>query len=335
MPVGSILGAASSLFGNFVNQRENQINRQFNQQMMDKQMQFEEDMWEKENEYNLPSNWRKRIEDADLNAAILAAGGNGLGQATNSPKGTAASATGSIPFQSPMFSGGLPLIESLIGIKSSMTQQRSLDEDVTRKKIENEYLAQKLEWDLANSREDYRGKNLANNLSDATYDAEVRRRRSEAAIVEAEESRQEFYSSMAALDVNQKRMLQSWIPDMLNIQFDLLKSKKRLTDKQADKLIEEKFLISEQRKKLVNENKLFRETYEAYKNYLIAQYHFFNDYYAGTWNGEPRGLVKFRNDIQGSRYPGQIGNTIYSVGNAFDDFSYFLKSLYQDVRSWF
>ena len=75
---GGLLGIGSSVFQNSQNRQNvretnqmnykiNQLNNQFNERMAMQQRDFQEKMWNKENEYNTASAQRQRLEEAGLN----------------------------------------------------------------------------------------------------------------------------------------------------------------------------------------------------------------------------------------------------------------------------
>ena len=72
---GGLLGIGSSVFQNSQNRQNvretnqmnykiNQMNNQFNERMAMQQRDFQENMWNKENEYNTASAQRQRLEEA-------------------------------------------------------------------------------------------------------------------------------------------------------------------------------------------------------------------------------------------------------------------------------
>lgn len=99
--VGAALGAVSNLVGgimsNKTNMKINQMNNEFNERMLDKQLAFQQDMFDQTNEYNSAVNQRKRLEEAGLNPYLMMSGGN-AGTAT-AMSGGSASAANPIPMQ--------------------------------------------------------------------------------------------------------------------------------------------------------------------------------------------------------------------------------------------
>ena len=86
---------------NQMNYRINQMNNQFNERMAMQQRDFQENMWNKENEYNTASAQRQRLEEAGLNPYLMMNGGS-AGTAQSVGTGASASPAGSAvmqPFQ--------------------------------------------------------------------------------------------------------------------------------------------------------------------------------------------------------------------------------------------
>lgn len=109
---GGLLGAGSSAVQNSQNRQSvretnqmnykiNQMNNQFNERMAMQQRDFQENMWNKENEYNTASAQRQRLEEAGLNPYLMMNGGS-AGAAQSVGTGASASSAGSAvmqPFQ--------------------------------------------------------------------------------------------------------------------------------------------------------------------------------------------------------------------------------------------
>lgn len=109
---GGLLGVGSSVIQNSQNRQNvretnqmnykiNQMNNQFNERMAMQQRDFQENMWNKENEYNTASAQRQRLEEAGLNPYLMMNGGS-AGIAQSAGTGASASSAGSAvmqPFQ--------------------------------------------------------------------------------------------------------------------------------------------------------------------------------------------------------------------------------------------
>lgn len=101
--VGSLLGFGSQIATNAQNYRIAQMNNQFNEKMMDKQMAYQTDMWNKQNEYNTPAAQAQRLREAGLNPSLIMGGAN-TGTAQSAGGITPATAQGVI-MQAPQFNG--------------------------------------------------------------------------------------------------------------------------------------------------------------------------------------------------------------------------------------
>ena len=92
-----MLGAGSGLLSNLFNFGANkntnktnlkiaQMNNEWSEKMMQKQMDYNTDMWNKTNAYNDPTNQRARLERAGLNPSLMMNGGSaGIASAASGP----------------------------------------------------------------------------------------------------------------------------------------------------------------------------------------------------------------------------------------------------------
>lgn len=94
-PFLSLGSAVGSFFGNKnidkqikAQQTENQKNRDYNLMLAQMQNSWSQDQWERENEYNLPINQRKRLEDAGLNPDLMYGNGGIQNIGASSPSMT-------------------------------------------------------------------------------------------------------------------------------------------------------------------------------------------------------------------------------------------------------
>ena len=104
--IGSILGGAGSLIGsigNLFGQRAanktniaiNKMNNEFNERMLEKQMAYNLDMWQRTNEYNSPAAMRQRLVAAGFNPYMAISGGGSVaGNASGFPGSGLASSSG-------------------------------------------------------------------------------------------------------------------------------------------------------------------------------------------------------------------------------------------------
>lgn len=175
--VGGFLGdlgksAASSIVGAAIDTGASSIsaNQQFKHQMQlqEQQQEYNTEMWNKENEYNSPSNQIARLREAGVNPMIALSGGS-----LSNVASSASSALGSASTPVPTSSGS--------SIGSSFIQQQMMNDQLetlraSRKKIEEETKAQMLDNYVKAETQAERvniGKQAARqakNLADKTYE---------------------------------------------------------------------------------------------------------------------------------------------------------------------
>lgn len=136
-------------------------------------------------EYNSAVNQRKRLEAAGLNPYLMMSGGNaGTASAVSSSAGTGGSPSAmgvNAPTASPAvmqafrpdFSGVTGVIQTLLDIQAQKgvreAQASSLGEQASGFKIENKYKAEKLLWEIYNSKADYNLKNSQEALNNMNF----------------------------------------------------------------------------------------------------------------------------------------------------------------------
>lgn len=136
-------------------------------------------------EYNSAVNQRKRLEAAGLNPYLMMSGGNaGTASAVSSSAGTGGSPSAmgvNAPTASPAvmqafrpdFSGVTGVIQTLLDIQAQKgvreAQASSLGEQASGFKIENKYKAEKLLWEIYNSKADYNLKNSQEALNNMSF----------------------------------------------------------------------------------------------------------------------------------------------------------------------
>lgn len=95
---------------------------------------FQLEMWNRQNEYNKPSAWRARMEEAGFNPYNALDGGSGLGQSVSMPQGS--QAAGFSPHPMNLASD----ISSVAGAFASIAQARKQISETTGQDIENMFL---------------------------------------------------------------------------------------------------------------------------------------------------------------------------------------------------
>lgn len=134
-----IISGASSLFG--LNQAKRQ--RGFQREMADTQYQRDVEMWNRMNEYNTPENQRKRLEEANLNPALMY---------KSMPQNVATQMPKTQKYDTPVAQwnplNGIQMLSGYQDVKIKKGQEESIKQDVVRKKLENTYLGKQLNLDV-------------------------------------------------------------------------------------------------------------------------------------------------------------------------------------------
>lgn len=129
MPIGSIISGAASLFNIFNQNKQNRLNRQHQQAENEKNRQFSVDMWNRQNEYNLPTNQMSRLREAGINPHLAYSNGTPM-NTSNAPA-------------SPTGIGSLPAGEAaqlnigeIFNALMMKAQIKNIDADTEKKKAE-------------------------------------------------------------------------------------------------------------------------------------------------------------------------------------------------------
>lgn len=181
---------------------ERMFNRQleYNQDMFNQQIEYDwkkmqeqnthnalmaEGAFNRQAKYNSAVEQRKRLEAAGLNPYLMMSGGNaGTASAVSGSSGTGGSPSAmgvNAPTASPAvmqayrpdFSGATGVIQTLLDIQAQKgvreAQASSLGEQASGFKIENKYKAEKLLWEIYNSKADYNLKNSQEALNNMSF----------------------------------------------------------------------------------------------------------------------------------------------------------------------
>lgn len=147
--MGAMANSAAQSDANSTNIRLNMMNNEFNERMLDKQLAYNTEMWNKQNEYNSAKNQRKRLEEAGLNPYLMMNGGSaGVAQSAggiNPPTGVPAQVQANTSLGTALGQG----VESFLNYK--MAKERN-DAEVEQIKIENQYRAAKLMAEIADKK---------------------------------------------------------------------------------------------------------------------------------------------------------------------------------------
>ena len=263
--LGNVFGFGSQQSANEQNMKIAQMNNEFNERMLDKQLDYNTKMWHAQNLYNSASQQRYRLEQAGLNPYMMMDGGNA---------GTASSASGINPPQAqqvqmqayrPDFSGITGILQTLMDVQAMKSlrnaQANNLNAGTAGIQIENKYKVPMLErqlesmqWDnvVKASQERLNNMNFARMQAMFSSDFERAQREAENArftgeLIRAQTAYQQMQGLLTSkeLSVFDERFLQE-MSLMSAQQYSLVEAGK-LSKAQADKAIEEALNVKVQR----------------------------------------------------------------------------------------
>lgn len=133
--LGNMFGAKSQNSANNANFRIAQMNNEWSEKMMQKQMDYNTMMWDKQNEYNDPSNYVKRMEKAGINPAAVLSNGS-FGSASANSVGLPSPSGASMQSFRPDFSG----------IGSSLMTAYQLEGVRKQQDAQSKYLETQSDW---------------------------------------------------------------------------------------------------------------------------------------------------------------------------------------------
>lgn len=203
------------------------MNNEFNERMMQKQMDYNTMMWNKQNAYNTPSEQRARLESAGMNPYMMLNGGS-AGNAQAAGSTSAASAASAAPQQAfhPDFSG---IPQSILMAK----QGANIDADTEGKVIDNQTRARRNMQEIAN-------------MIVRTKNKQVETKLNETMLSYADQMQKEQLRNLTAQTekhITERMMMDSnlkVLPEMLRLDLSqkaanvlLTRSQRNLTDKQA------------------------------------------------------------------------------------------------------
>lgn len=291
--ISSLVGAGSSLLGNIFgksnqdsanknNLKINQMNNEFNERMLNKQLDYQTEMWNKTNEYNDPKNARARLEAAGYNPSSYFSNGAAGTASAMSGGGASAGSSGNQQAFRPDLSGvgnaiarGIELSEMK---KNNEVNRANIQADVDLKRVQQKYQGAKLAaeiMDLTSSTRDRNTKTVAQEITNSylrdMLSADLSNKRREGQLMELE--RESRVINNAYNDARLQNYGKQFAADMAEqfARIDILKQQKRLTDKQVDTELEKALEIAARRSGINLENKkkhatLQSEIEKAYKD---------------------------------------------------------------------
>lgn len=150
--LGNIIGAGSQSSANSTNMQINQMNNEFNERMLDKQLAFQTDMFNKTNEYNSAASQVQRYREAGLNPYMMMQNGSaGVAQSQSGGSASASSAPAMQAFR-PDMSAFEQVGQMLYNQRMQDAQIANLVQDTTSKEIANRTAYQEA---MARLRESY------------------------------------------------------------------------------------------------------------------------------------------------------------------------------------
>lgn len=181
----SSVGIDTSAYENDEAQRfqakEAEKNRDFQEAMLQKQMNYQTDMWNKSNEYNSAQSQMDRYRQAGLNPYMMMTGGANAGSATSqgSPSGSS----------SPSVSGGFAnthpgssssFIDSMTNMKLRLKQEQLMDEEIENWQIRNSLERERILEEIMGKRKDNRYKDIQNYWADDLFMSQKQQYQSQA-----------------------------------------------------------------------------------------------------------------------------------------------------------
>lgn len=126
--IGSGLGLISNNQTNKTNMKINQMNNEFNERMMDKQIAYEQEMWQKNNEYNSASAQAQRWRDAGFNPTLMMQNGNAGVASSGSVSQASAASPVAMQSYTPNVSGFIDVMTTLMNnVRQAKVDEANID----------------------------------------------------------------------------------------------------------------------------------------------------------------------------------------------------------------
>lgn len=293
--ISSIIGGKSQDKTNQANLEIQQMNNAFNERMLNKQLAYQTDMWNKTNEYNAPINQRKRLEAAGLNPYLMMDGGN-AGSATAMSGGSAsAGSPGNQQAYTPDLSSLSEAANMIIQERLTGSQARLNDAKTTNQQIENAYTQQKIVAGLENIAADTGNKKWQSKLNELnaglmndTYNQLVTRAGLENMNIIADTRNKLAQEMNTVLDANSKAISNQFLGEKLSneiaLQIAELRLKGQLTKESAQRTIK----TAAEAENINLKNDILEDLSEDYVSAAKSSYKYTVDYnnsYTGSQKG--------------------------------------------------
>ena len=143
--LGGIFGSKSQNSANAANLQINRENNAFNERMMQKQLDYNNDMWNKQNAYNTPSAQVQRLKEAGLNPYLMMSNGNQIGTASSANSASMASASGNPNMQAYDPSSGISNgVNAIGGAIANYISMKKAESEISKMNFENKLLEQQI-----------------------------------------------------------------------------------------------------------------------------------------------------------------------------------------------
>lgn len=169
-----IVGAVASTTGNAISNRNtmNSANA-FNERMLEKQMQYNTEMYERQLQdqlqYSDPSFIKSRLQGAGLNAALMMSSGSSIGSVGNTPQaqGINPPRATAIPTDYSGLAQGLgSAIDKINAVKSTDAQVRNMSASTDNLRVEGQFIAAKAIASLAQTYAQTRNENVKASINE-------------------------------------------------------------------------------------------------------------------------------------------------------------------------
>lgn len=246
--ISGIVSGAGSIISTgiqaYVNKKEAARQREWNEQMMDKQNQWSLDMWNRTNEYNSPSAQVQRLRDAGLNPLYYGLDGSSAnGFESAQPLGYERAQLDNV--QNPFAAGMAAAVQS--------AQVSNIQAQTEKIKSETGAINAKLPFEVESLKAQVRQSNLSsdaqeivNKYLDSQQQAEVRMKNSTSA--QADSVVQKAAAEIEKMDYEKTTMYIGWLETyekILNLQ-----KQRELSDKQIEELASLISVNNQQAKKI-------------------------------------------------------------------------------------
>lgn len=265
--IGSGLGLISNNQTNKTNMKINQMNNEFNERMMDKQIAYEQEMWQKNNEYNSASAQAQRWRDAGFNPTLMMQNGN-AGVASS---GSVSQATAASPVAMQSYTPQLGHIGDLMMEAEQLKLNQSLNSAQTNEMSAHaDYLRAKASFEATEAyerTENWRIKNKwADQIEALTVDqlnADIEQKKTQAGVNRSIETLNLYQRllNIKELDTFDERFKTDIAWKLSDI--GLKVAQKDLTARQAEKVIEETLETFARTSGIKLNNNIIRRTTEA------------------------------------------------------------------------